>query len=262
MWLKSGEQRRVLIMTKANGVMFSHMPEHFKPNTIVTVGLKILSKSSFIIFEDGKRTWSRCNRLKCPCPPACKFPIRIITTPYRFIPWPLWPMLALEAGQSNQGHLSLLHRYEAVMDPFVVGAHILLHSDGLRTCACRLDNIFRSGNIYVGAAIYISEWQYIFQTGNTYLRGGGMHTVRTRWGHGENDKLELYEDGEIGMCPVTNEKKSRYYETAPSTRIQWISFKFDMWIDTPWGTLLLKFDTPRVLEKLYSQPNISNAISP
>ena len=41
---------------KANGVMFSQMPEHFKPNTIVTVGLNILSKSSFIIFEDGKRT--------------------------------------------------------------------------------------------------------------------------------------------------------------------------------------------------------------
>ena len=42
------------------------------------------------------------------------------------------------------------------------GAHILLHSDGLRTCACRLDNIFRSGNIYFGAAI-------IFQSGNAYF---------------------------------------------------------------------------------------------
>ena len=49
---------------------------------------------------------SRCNRHKCPrfdCPPACKFPIRIITTPYMFIPWPLGPHVeALEAGQSSQ----------------------------------------------------------------------------------------------------------------------------------------------------------------
>ena len=45
------------------------------------------------------------------------------------------------------------------------GAHIILHRDGLRTCACRLDNIFWSGNIYFGATIH---------------RGGGMHTVRTR----------------------------------------------------------------------------------
>ena len=43
------------------------------------------------------------------------------------------------------------------------GAHILLYSDGLRTCACRLDNIFRSGNIYFGAAI-------IFQSGNIYFK--------------------------------------------------------------------------------------------
>ena len=28
-----------------------------------------------------------------------------------------------------------------------------------------------------------------------------MHTVRTRWGHGEKDKLELYEDGEFGTRP-------------------------------------------------------------
>ena len=71
-------------------------------------------------------------------------------------------------------------RYEAVMDPFVGGAHIVLYSDGLLTCAWRLDNIFRSGNIYCGAAIHISEWQYIFQSSNRYFRGGGMHTVMTR----------------------------------------------------------------------------------
>ena len=28
-----------------------------------------------------------------------------------------------------------------------------------------------------------------------------MHTVRTRRGHGEKDKLELYEDGEFGTRP-------------------------------------------------------------
>ena len=33
-----------------------------------------------------------------------------------------------------------------------------------------------------------------------------MHMVRTRWGHGENDKLELYEDGEFGTRPG----RSRY----------------------------------------------------
>ena len=37
--------------------------------------------------------------------------------------------------------------------------------------------------------------------------------------------------------------------------IQPISFKFYMWVDTPWGTLLLKFDTFRWLEQLRSQPN-------
>ena len=48
-------------------------------------------------------------------------------------------------------------------------ANIVLYSDGLLTCACRLDNIFRSGNIYFGAAIHffraakhISERQKIF----------------------------------------------------------------------------------------------------
>ena len=43
------------------------------------------------------------------------------------------------------------------------GAHILLYSDGLRACACRLDNIFRSGKIYFGAAI-------IFQSGYAYFK--------------------------------------------------------------------------------------------
>ena len=34
-----------------------------------------------------------------------------------------------------------------------------------------------------------------------------------------------------------------------------ISFKFYMRVDTPWGILLLKFDTLRWLEQLLSQPN-------
>ena len=43
------------------------------------------------------------------------------------------------------------------------GAHIVLHRDGLLTCACRLDNIFQ-------VAIYILVQQYIFQSGKTYFR--------------------------------------------------------------------------------------------
>ena len=50
------------------------------------------------------------------------------------------------------------------------GAHIVLYSDGLRTCPCRLDNLFRTGNIYFGAAIHILEPQCIFQSGNGFVR--------------------------------------------------------------------------------------------
>ena len=42
-----------------------------------------------------------------------------------------------------------------------------------------------------------------------------------------------------------------------------------MWVDTPWGTLLLKCDTLRALEEVFSHangtlypPNLQNAISP
>ena len=42
-------------------------------------------------------------------------------------------------------------------------------SDYLRTCAFRLDNIFRSGKTYLGVAMHILEWQYIFRSGNTYF---------------------------------------------------------------------------------------------
>ena len=44
-------------------------------------------------------------------------------------------------------------------------------------------------------------------------------------------------------------------EHSNSKNIQPISFKFYTWVDTPWGTLLLKFDTLRALEQLRSQPN-------
>ena len=71
------------------------------------------------------------------------------------------------------------------------GAHIVLHSDGLRTCACRLclhiaiyilvqQYIFQSGNTYFRATIHISDQQYIFQSSITYFRGVGMHTASTR----------------------------------------------------------------------------------
>ena len=72
------------------------------------------------------------------------------------------------------------------------GAHIVLYNDGLRTCACRLDNIFRSGNIYFGAAIHIADPQYIFQSGNTYFSAAihisEQHYIfqRKRYSHGED----------------------------------------------------------------------------
>ena len=74
------------------------------------------------------------------------------------------------------------------------GAQIILYRDGLRTCACRLDNIFRSGNIYFGATIHvhISEPQYKFQNNNTYFRAP-LHISeqhykfqRRRYAHGED----------------------------------------------------------------------------
>ena len=57
--------------------------------------------------------------------------------------------------------------YKAVMDPFV-GRCPYCTGDGLLTCACRLDNIFRSGNIDFGAAIHFSGRQNIFQSGKRY----------------------------------------------------------------------------------------------
>ena len=72
------------------------------------------------------------------------------------------------------------------------GAHIVLYSDGLLTCACRLDNIFRSDNIYFGASIHISERQYIFQSINRYFRAAidilEQHYIfqRKRYAHGDD----------------------------------------------------------------------------
>ena len=56
----------------------------------------------------------------------------------------------------------------------------------------RLDNIFRSGHIYFGAAIHISEPPYIFQSRNTYFRAAihisEQHYIfqRRRYAHGED----------------------------------------------------------------------------
>ena len=79
------------------------------------------------------------------------------------------------------------------MDPFVGRCpYSLLHSDGLRTCACRLDNIFRSGNIYFGAAIILQSGNYTFQSGNIYFRAAinisEQHHIfqRRRYAHGDD----------------------------------------------------------------------------
>ena len=64
--------------------------------------------------------------------------------------------------------------------------------------------IFRNGNTYFIAAIHISEWHYIFQSGIIYFSAAlniSEEAVGTRWGHGENSKLLLYEDGELGTRP-------------------------------------------------------------
>ena len=72
------------------------------------------------------------------------------------------------------------------------GAHIVLYSDVLLTCACRLDNIFRSDNIYFGASIHISERQYIFQSSKRYFRAAidilEQHYIfqRKRYAHGDD----------------------------------------------------------------------------
>ena len=72
------------------------------------------------------------------------------------------------------------------------GAHIVLYSVVLLTCACRLDNIFRSDNIYFGASIHISERQYIFQRSKRYFRAAidilEQHYIfqRKRYAHGDD----------------------------------------------------------------------------
>ena len=56
-------------------------------------------------------------------------------------------------------------RYEATRSLPIVYCIVMV-----LTCAYRLDNIFRSDNIYFGVAIHISEQKYIFQSRNTYFR--------------------------------------------------------------------------------------------
>ena len=58
----------------------------------------------------------------------------------------------------------------------------------------------------------------------------------------------------LASLPPPPPRPPRRREHSNSKSIQPISFKFDMRVDTPWGTLLLKFDTLRGLEQL-SQPN-------
>ena len=72
------------------------------------------------------------------------------------------------------------------------GAHIVLYSDGLLTCACRLDNIFRSGNIYILVQQYIFQSGKTFQSGKIYFRASidilEQHYIfqRRRYAHGED----------------------------------------------------------------------------
>ena len=81
----------------------------------VTPYIRRMQADCYKTLFGGSRVWHRCNRLKCPrldCPPACTFPIRITTTPYRFISWPLWPMLKhWRPDNLARRHLSLLHRH-------------------------------------------------------------------------------------------------------------------------------------------------------
>ena len=100
---------------------------------------------------------------------------------------------ALEAGQSSQGTSQPITPVQGRYGPVRGGgAHIVLCSHGLLTCACRLDNIFRSGNIYFGAAIHFSERQNIFQSGKTYFRASidilEQYYIfqRRRYAHGED----------------------------------------------------------------------------
>ena len=66
------------------------------------------------------------------------------------------------------------------------GAHIVLYSDVLLMCACRLDNIFGvTINMYLRAAVHISEQQKIFpaidEQHYIFQRKRYAHvTVRTR----------------------------------------------------------------------------------
>ena len=80
----------------------------------------------------------RCTRLKCPRLDV-NCPIRIMTTPYRFIPWALWPMLKhCRPDNLARGHLSLSHRL--FNRPLSQGK----------------TNVFTGGTVHAG--ILVSEW--------------------------------------------------------------------------------------------------------
>ena len=47
-----------------------------------------------------------------------------------------------------------------------------------------------------------------------------MHTVMTQWGHGEKDKLELYEDGEFGTRPGRTRYRPGIDRYGPGDKIE------------------------------------------
>ena len=88
----------------------------FRVKNVFILLLSIITRIGYlliILYRNGPKE-RRCTRLRCPrldCPPACLFAIRVILTPYRFIPWPLWPMLKhCRLDILDRGHLSQLHR--------------------------------------------------------------------------------------------------------------------------------------------------------
>ena len=61
--------------------------------------------------------------------------------------------------------------------------------------------------------------------------------------------------GDIMVLASPPPRPPRRREHSNSKSVQRISFKLYMRVDTPRGTLLLKFDTLRALEQLRSRPN-------
>ena len=85
------------------------------------------------------------------------------------------------------------------------------------------------------------------------------------WWNNCFDVIHMYGDliispnevfGDIMVLASPRPRPPRWREHSNSKSIQRISFiKFYMRVDTPWGTLLLNFDTLRGREQLLSQSN-------